>query len=92
MPGRRLEILDIKLYFEEELLFCTAYNVVWVETRRRIRRNAVVFQLLVRKFAYVPMRVHVCVRATMREMCSVTLRPASPAISESMCTDHIHKH
>jgi len=43
-------------------------------------------------FAYVHMRVHVCVRTTVRQMYYVTLRPALPAISESLCTDHIHIH
>jgi hypothetical protein len=45
-----------------------------------------------RMFAYVHVRVHVRMRATVREMCYVTPRPAVPAINESLCTDHIHIH
>ena len=47
-------------------------------------------------FAYVYMRVLVCVcvcvRAWQLFMRYVTLRPALPAVSESLCTDHIHIH
>jgi hypothetical protein len=46
------------------------------------------------RYLYVCVCAHtcarVCVRATVREMCYVTLRLALPAISASLCTDHIH--